>query len=265
MALFEAVHRFSVEDLVVEVYRSEAELGWAAAANTARVLSEAVADHGSARVVLATGNSQLACIAALASHDVPWERVSVFHMDEYVGMDEQHPASFRRWIRERVEEPFRPASVCYIAGDAQDVQAECDRYEAELRSAPLDLVCMGIGENGHLAFNEPFEARFDDDRWVREITLTPESRAQQVGEGHFPTIDAAPPTAITLTIPALLSAAHVQVCVPERRKATAVAAALRDAVTTACPATILRRYPQAKLFLEPESAGLVDLDSVVDA
>ncbi len=233
-------------------------MGRAAAANTAHILRAAVAERGSARVVIATGNSQFAFTDALADHDVPWDRVTVFHMDEYVGIDAGHSASFRRWIRERVEDRFAPRDVEYIVGDVADVQAECDRYEQALRAAPLDLVCMGIGENGHLAFNEPFDARFDDDRWVRVITLQPESRAQQVGEGHFGTLDEVPAEAISLTIPALLSARQVQICAPEKRKAAAVARALRDEVSTACPATILRRTPQARLFLEPDSAGMID-------
>lgn len=254
----ETVDRFRADELEVEVHPSAHDLGLAAATHTAGVLRDAVAARGSARVVLATGNSQVPFITALASCDVPWKQVTVFHMDEYIGVDDQHPASFRRWIRERVVEQFHPAAVFYIDGDAPDAQAECDRYEAELRSAALNLVCMGIGENGHLAFNEPDEARFDDDRWVRTITLTPHSRAQQVGEGHFATVGDVPPTAISLTIPALLSASHVQVCAPEARKARAVAAAISAPVTPACPATVLRRSPHAKLLVDAASAGLVD-------
>ncbi|WP_205856351.1 glucosamine-6-phosphate deaminase [Phytoactinopolyspora endophytica] len=255
------VQRFRADDLDVQVYASEEEMGRAAAANTAGILRAAVASRGSARVVIATGNSQFAFTDALTEQDVPWGRVVVFHMDEYVGIDEAHPASFRRWIRERIENRFSPQAVEYIIGDTPDIAAECDRYEGVLRAAPLDLVCMGIGENGHLAFNEPFEARFDDDRWVRGITLAPESRAQQVGEGHFPGSDDVPHQAISLTIPGLLSARHVQVCAPEARKAAAVARTLHDEVSAACPATILRRSPHATLFLEPASAGTKDIPS----
>ncbi|APU16455.1 MULTISPECIES: 6-phosphogluconolactonase [Actinoalloteichus] len=259
----EPIRQFTAAALPVEVYASEAEMGRAAARSAARVLREAVAARGSARAVMATGNSQFAFTDALRAEDVPWDHVTVFHMDEYVGIDREHPASFRRWIGERIERRLGPALVEYIHGDAPDAKAECDRYEELLRSAPIDLVCMGIGENGHLAFNEPFEADFDDDRWVRVITLLPESLTQQVGEGHFPDIDAVPPTAISLTIPALLAAAHVQVCAPEQRKAAAVAAALREEISTACPATILRRTPHATLYLEPASAGALGADTPV--
>lgn len=251
-----SIGQFSVADLAVEVHPSESELGRAAARRAAGILRAAVAERGFARVVVATGNSQLAFTDALGREDVPWDRVTVFHMDEYVGIDADHPASFRRWIRERIGQRFAPAAVEYIEGDVADVQAECDRYETMLRADRLDLVCMGIGENGHLAFNEPFEADFDDARWVRVITLTEESRAQQVGEGHFAGTDAVPPTAISMTVPALLSARHVQVCVPEERKARAVAATLNDDIGAACPATALRRTPHARLFLEPASAQM---------
>ena len=253
----QSITQFSAGELAVEIHRSPAELGRAAAERAAGILREAVAQRGTARIVVATGNSQFAFTDELAKQDVPWGHVTVFHMDEYVGIDASHPASFRRWVRECIEQRLAPAAVEYIDGDAADAQAECDRYEALLRAAELDLVCMGIGENGHLAFNEPFDADVDDPRWVRVIRLTDRSREQQVGEGHFPGLDAVPEAAITLTVPALLSARYVQVCVPEARKADAVAAALYDEIDTACPATALRRVPHATLFLEPASASRV--------
>lgn len=251
----EPIKAIQVEQLPIEVYASPAEMGRAAAERAADVIRAAVEARGHARIVVATGNSQFAFVSALHDQDIPWQQVTAFHMDEYVGIDADHSASFRRWIRERIEEPFSPATVEYIIGDAPDAQAEADRYEALLREAPLDLVCMGIGENGHLAFNEPYDADFEDERWARIITLTEESVRQQVGEGHFPDEASTPKTAISLTIPALLSAAHVQVCAPEGRKAAAVAAAVTEPISNACPATILRQTPHATVFLEPASAA----------
>lgn len=251
----EPIRTVQAEQLPIEVYASAEEMGRAAAERAAAVIRDAVAARGQARIVVATGNSQFDFVAALHEVDIPWDKVTAFHMDEYVGVDADHSAGFRRWIRERIEEPFSPAKVEYIAGDAPDPQAEADRYEALLREAPLDLVCMGIGENGHLAFNEPYDADFTDERWARIITLTDESVRQQVGEGHFPDEASTPKTAISLTIPALLSAAHVQVCAPEARKAGAVAAAVSEPISNACPATILRRTPHATVFLEPASAA----------
>jgi glucosamine-6-phosphate deaminase len=232
-------------------------MGAAAATLAAGFLRDVVKERGRARVVIATGNSQRTFTDALTGECVPWDRVEIFHMDEYVGIDDQHPASFQRWIRERIEYRCSPARVHYISGEG-DPQAVADRYEQELRSAPPDLVCMGIGENGHLAFNEPGDADFGDPRWARVVRLTAESRRQQVDEGHFPDPSSVPELAISLTIPALLSAERVQVCVPERRKAQAVRAALTDEIGPLCPATILRRTPYARLLLEPESAALLD-------
>lgn len=179
-------------------------------------------------------------------------------MDEYVGLPGDHPASFRRWIRERIEVPFRPTRVEYIDGGAADPKAECARYEALLREGPLDLACMGIGENGHLAFNEPGDADFDDERLVRVITLQERSRSQQVGEGHFPDERSVPAQALTLTIPALVSARRVQVCVPERRKAAAVAATVNAEISPDCPATVLRRCRHARVYLDAEAAAGLD-------
>ncbi|SDT35117.1 glucosamine-6-phosphate deaminase [Jiangella sp. DSM 45060] len=255
----EPITQFQAGELAVEVHSGTAEMGQAAAERAAAVIRDAVARTGRARAVFATGNSQFAFVQALRSQDVPWDRVTAFHLDEYVGIDADHPASFRRWIRERIEEPFQPERVHYIDGDAPDAEAECRRYEDLLREGPLDLICMGIGENGHIAFNEPNEADFADQRLARVITLTPESRAQQVGEGHFPDDAAVPATAISLTVPALLSGTQVLVCTPDQRKAAAVAAALRDEISPACPATILRTAGHATLFLDPESAGQLEV------
>ncbi|SFF30767.1 glucosamine-6-phosphate deaminase [Actinacidiphila alni] len=241
--------------LPVAIHPTTAEMAEAAAQHTAEVLRQAVDQRGSARVIMATGNSQLAFVAALPGQDIPWSKITVFHMDEYIGVGDGHSASFRKWIRERVAEPFGPAAVEYIDGTAEDIEAECARYEALLRAAPIDLTCMGIGENGHLAFNEPGEADFADPRWVRVIRLTQRSIDQQVGEGHFPDRASVPVTAISLTIPALLAAGSVQVVTPEARKAQAVRSTLTLEPTTDWPSTILRRTPHARLFLDAESAA----------
>ena len=253
------VRSFAADELKVEVYESERAMGASAADRATEAIRQAVRERGEARVVIATGNSQYAFVEALIERDVPWDAVTVFHMDEYVGMEADHPASFQRWIRERIEDRVHPRRVEYIAG-LGDAGVEAERYEQLLKAAPLDLVCMGIGENGHLAFNEPFEADFTDETWVRVITLTPESRRQQVGEGHFPSIDDVPQSAITLTVPALTSARAVQVCVPERRKADAVKKTLELEVSPALPSTYLRTLPQATLFLDPASASLLGGD-----
>jgi glucosamine-6-phosphate deaminase len=178
----------------------------------------------------------------------------VFHMDEYVGAGPDHPAGFQRWIRERIVQPVGPRAAHYLDGLAEP-GAECDRYAALLRALPLDLCCLGIGENGHLAFNDPPVADFDDPLVVKVVELDAACRRQQVNEGHFASIDAVPVEALTVTIPALLGAATVLAVVPEARKADPVRHALTDPVSTACPASILRTQAHVALYLDTGSAG----------
>jgi len=212
-----------------------------------------------AHAMFATGNSQLAFVDALVEHTegVPWGDVVVFHMDEYVGVGPDHPASFQKWIRERIVEPTGPRAAYYVNGlDPPD--EECERYARLLRLHPLDLCCLGIGENGHLAFNDPPVADFDDPADVKVVELDAACRRQQVDEGHFPDDDAVPRLAITVTIPALLRAQRVLAVVPEARKAEPVRAAVEGPVGTACPASILQRTAHATIYLDPESGALLD-------
>lgn len=240
----------------VRIAATTAALAVQAADAAAQVIRDGVARDGVTRVMFATGNSQLAFVDALAAYDLPWDRVAVFHMDEYVGMGADHPASFQRWIRQRIADRVRPLEVHYLDGLA-DPAAECARYGALLAAAPLHLCCLGIGENGHLAFNDPGVARFDDPHDVTVVELDEACRAQQVGEGHFATEADVPRRAITVTIPALLRAGRVLAVVPEARKAVPVAAALTGPVGTACPASILQRTPHAVVFLDAASASLL--------
>jgi glucosamine-6-phosphate deaminase len=245
-----------VDSLRIEAFDDLASLASTAAADAAAAIGAAVGDRGVANVMLATGNSQLAFLDALAARDdVAWERVVGFHMDEYLGMGADHPASFRRYMRERVVGRVHPGTFHELAGDAPDAEAECARYAALLRAHPLDVCCLGIGENGHLAFNDPGVADFDDPRDVKIVELDGTCRAQQVGEGHFAALDDVPTRALTVTIPALLRAEHVLAIVPEARKAEPVRATLYGPVTTACPASVLRRHPGATLYLDAASAS----------
>jgi glucosamine-6-phosphate deaminase len=251
------VSAFRVDDLEVRVFPSELALGSAAAADATDAIRAAVEQRGHANVMLATGNSQFAFLEALTARtDVPWNRVTGFHMDEYVGMDDAHPASFARYMRERVVDIVHPHAFHYVDG-TNDAAAECARYTALLREHPLDLCCLGIGENGHLAFNDPPFADFEDEHDVKEVTLDDASRRQQVGEGHFEGLDDVPRTAITVTIPALLRARRVLAIVPEARKAGAVKRTLEGPITTSCPASILRRTQHATLYLDAESSANV--------
>jgi glucosamine-6-phosphate deaminase len=245
-----------VENMRVYVHRDVRALGRATAAAAADALRRAVAERGVAHAMFATGNSQLEFVERLvgATPDVPWSDVVVFHMDEYVGAGPDHPAGFQRWIRERIVDRVAPRDAYYLDGLA-DPRAECERYAGLLRRHPLDLCCLGIGENGHLAFNDPPVADFDDPLTVKVVELEQACRRQQVNEGHFNALDDVPTEAVTVTIPALLHAATVLAIVPEARKAGPVHAALTGPVSTACPASILRTRRQVALHLDPGSAG----------
>jgi len=248
----------TVDDLRVGVYPDTAALARAAADSAARVLRDSVAMKGVANAMFATGNSQLEFVEALvsATPGVPWTDVVVFHMDEYVGVGPDHPAGFQRWIRERISDRVRPRRAHYIDGLVEP-EDECGRYAALLRANPLDLCCLGIGENGHLAFNDPPVADFDDPLDMKVVELDRDCRLQQVHEGHFSDIDAVPTRALTATIPALLRAGTVLGVVPEARKAEPVRAAITGPVSTACPASILRTRRNVTLYLEPESASFL--------
>jgi len=247
-----------VDEMPVLVHPDGAALARAAAQEAAAAIIGAVKARGVAHAMFATGNSQLAFVDAVTGwSEVPWADVVVFHMDEYVGVGPDHPASFRRWITERISDRVHPRAAHYVDGLAEP-GAECDRYATLLRSRPLDLCCLGIGENGHLAFNDPPVADFDDPLDVKMVELDAGCRRQQVNEGHFPDIDSVPRHALTVTIPALLRAGTVLAVVPEGRKAEPVRAALRGPVSTSCPASVLRTRANVTLHLDRHSAALLD-------
>jgi glucosamine-6-phosphate deaminase len=247
-----------LNSMKVQVFASKHDLGEAAAEQAAAFIRAAVQSRGEARIIVATGNSQLEFIDALVRvPDVPWNAVHVFHMDEYFGMSEDHPASFRRWIRERVVDRVHPKTAAYLDGSAPDAEAECLRYAQLIMEGPIDLAFVGIGENGHIAFNDPPVADFFDPNVVKPVTLDEACRRQQVGEGHFPSVSETPREALTLTCPALMRAEHLVCCVPDARKAKAVQAALEGPVTTACPASLLRTHPSVYLYLDQDSASLL--------
>lgn len=249
---------FKADALDVRVYDSRADLSEAVAHEVRDYLAAALAANGSAAAILATGNSQIQFLARLvALGGVDWSRVTLFHMDEYLGISGDHPASFRRYMRERVEALVKPRAFHYLAGDAPLPLDECRRYADLLRAQPIDLCCLGIGENGHVAFNDPPVANFDDPDLVKLVKLDDACKTQQVKEGHFPDLGAVPAYAYTLTVPALCQTRRMLCLAPETRKAKPVKDALQGPVSTACPASILRRQPHASLLLDMDSAALL--------
>jgi glucosamine-6-phosphate deaminase len=244
--------------LEVRVFDTPALLATAAADDAAAALRAAITQFGRANVMLATGNSQLAFLDELVQRDgIDWSRVVAFHMDEYVGVSAAHPASFERYMRERVADRVPELTFHYLSGDSGDPELAAQGYQELLWAHPLDLCCCGIGENGHLAFNDPSVADFADARDVKVVALEQASRRQQVGEGHFTDVDAVPTHAITVTIPALLRASRVLAIVPEARKAVAVRDALLGPISIECPASKLRDADDATLYLDVDSASLL--------
>ena len=246
-----AEKKLSYGDLNVTIFENEAALGQAAAAKFAADVRAVIADRSSANVIIATGNSQLAFFTALRERsDINWSKINVFHMDEYVGMSESHPASFRGFAKREIIIPLGAKAFFGIEGDADNPEQAAKDYAVLLEQHPPDITCMGIGENGHIAFNDPPYANFFDPEMVKVVELDEVSRKQQVGEGHFPSLEETPKSAISLTIPMLLLAPSLLVIVPEKRKAAAVKRALEGDITEDCPASILRKTSKATLFLD---------------
>ncbi len=253
------VRRFRVGTMRIEIHPSRQAMGEAAARAAAESLRELAASAPNVGVIFATGASQLATLHALTSMaNLPWGQVVGFHMDEYVGIAPDHPASFRRYLRENLTSRVSLRAFHEIDGTQPDLDAVCADYVRLLHGYDPKLCLLGIGENGHLAFNDPAEADFSDPRDMKLVHLDNECRQQQVAEGWFPGVDAVPAEALTLTIPALLRVPKLIASVPGARKAHIVKRTLEEPISTACPATIFRTHPDVTVFLDRESAAELD-------
>jgi glucosamine-6-phosphate deaminase len=250
------ISSFKVGTLAIEVYEDRTALGQAAATAVASRLRELAKQHETVPVIFATGDSQRATLHALAAMpDVPWSQIIGFRMDEYVGLPEGHPASFSRYMRENLTSRVQLRRMYEIDGSKANVQKTCAEY-AELLRAHAPLLCLlGVGENGHVAFNDPAEALFDDPVDVKQVTLDLVCREQQVNEGAFSSVAEMPERAITITVPALFRVPELILSIPGPRKARIVKRTLYDPISTACPATILRGHPNATAFLDRASAA----------
>jgi glucosamine-6-phosphate deaminase len=249
---------FKKDHLTVHIFNDGLEVAAYAAEKAGTYLVEQLASQPEVRVMLATGNSQIRFLSQLQKNPrIDWQRLVLFHMDEYLGIAETHKSSFRFYMREKVERLVQPKKFHYIIGDAPEPIQECDRYEGLLREKPLDLICLGVGENGHLAFNDPPVANYDDKRWVKIVQLDEACKAQQVNEGHFPSLEAVPPYALTVTLPGLFSARRMICSCPEKRKAVAVKNALEGPIAPSCPASYLRKCSSAEILLDKDSASLL--------
>ena len=242
----------------LSIHADRAVLGRKVAANAAEAIRHAVRDRGQITLVVATGSSQFEVLAELvAQPSIPWERVTVFHLDEYVGLPPEHPASFRRYLRERfvARLPTPPAAFHELDGEAEP-HAECRRLAALVPAGPFDIALVGIGENGHLAFNDP-PADFTTTQPYIVVPLDDACRRQQVGEGWFATLADVPTRAISMSVQRILASRTIFCSVPDRRKAEAVRDAVEGPVTPDVPASILQRHPDCRLHVDREAASLL--------
>jgi len=240
------------------IYKGRAELGRAAAKTAAGQIKDAIANKGQANIVLATGASQFEVLEKLtAAEGIDWSRVTMFHLDEYIGLGGDHPAGFRKYLRQRfVDKVGELKAVHFINGDAPGPEQECERLGELISRQTIDVTLAGIGENGHLAFNDP-PADFETQQPYIVVALDEKCRRQQLGEGWFKKLEDVPARAISMSIRQILKSELLIVSVPDLRKASAVKATLEGPVTPNCPASILQEHPNCKLLLDEQSASLL--------
>lgn len=243
---------FFIDKLAVQVHNSREEMGAIAALGVANRIKNILNVKEEGNIIFAAAPSQNEFISSLLTiPDVEWNRINAFHMDEYIGIDPEAPQSFGKFLKTKLFDLIPFKEVHYI--NPLNPQHECSRYAQLLEKYPTDIVCLGIGENGHLAFNDPPIADFNDPKSVKIVELDEVCRNQQVNDGCFDSLADVPKTAITLTIPALMSSQHMSCVVPGPTKADAVSNTLYGDVTTYCPASILRTHQDAVLFLDSDS------------
>jgi glucosamine-6-phosphate deaminase len=241
------------------IYKTKQEMGAAAAAVAAQAIKKAIDEHGRANIILATGASQFEMLKNLVQAEtVDFSKVTMFHLDEYIDMAEDHPASFRKFLKERFVEKVPGLKAAYfIAGDTGDPQQECSRVGSLITEHPIDVAMIGIGENGHLAFNDP-PADFETEEPYIIVELDEKCRKQQLGEGWFERLQQVPWQAISMSIKQIMKSGCLIVTVPDQRKAEAVKNALEGEVTPMCPASILQQHGNCKIFLDAEAASLLN-------
>ena len=240
------------------IYKTKQQMGAAAAARAAKILKETIENNGQANIILATGTSQIEMLKSLVgTSGIDWPKVTMFHLDEYIALGADHPASFRKFLKERfVDKVPALKAVHFVNGNADDPQAECRRIGDIIAANPIDMALIGIGENGHLAFNDP-PADFETEEPFIIVELDEKCRKQQLGEGWFETLELVPRQAISMSIRQIMKSACLIVTVPDKRKAEAVKNALEGEVTPMCPASILQQHKNCKIFLDAEAAFLL--------
>ncbi len=249
------LNKRTVGNLEVRTFETRAEMGAAAAKDAAARINAIIAKKGEANLVFAAAPSQNEVLEGLLAQDIDWTKVRGFHQDEYVGISDQEPAGFGNFLRRAIFDRVPFKELHYLLCDEAESEAKCDAYAELLKQYPIDLIFLGFGENGHMAFNDPAVADFNDPKMVKIVELDDICRQQQVNDGCFPNLDAVPKTAMTLTLSFIMNVPEAICVVPTVRKADAVHNALLGPVTTACPASILRQHPNAALYLDQDSAS----------
>jgi glucosamine-6-phosphate deaminase len=251
------IGKLTVDKLKVRIYETRVQMGAEAAKDAAEKIKELLLlTQGFINIIFAAAPSQNEFLSSLSQEkDINWRRVNAFHMDEYVGLDNKAPQTFAHFLKESIFEKVSLNEVHYINGNAEDLHAECLRYAKLLKEYPADIVCMGIGENTHIAFNDPHSADFNDPLMVKVVTLDELSRQQQLHDGCFTHLQDVPTSAITLTIPALLQANSIYCIVPGKKKAMAVFHTLNSEVNENYPSTSLKKHSNATLYLDMDSAS----------
>jgi glucosamine-6-phosphate deaminase len=256
LAISTILRQFKAGSLNIEIHPDSGTAAEAAACNAARSLIELGENNNEFGVIFATGSSQIATLEALtAAPGLPWNKVLGFHLDEYIGMAVDHPASFRGYLQRHLLSKVELKEFHEIDGTSADIDEVCRQYASRLRKTAPQLCLLGIGENGHLAFNDPGEADFDDPQDVKIVHLDTMCRQQQASEGWFNSQEDVPEIAITVTIPALFRVPRLILSVPGPRKAEAIKRLIEGPISTSCPATILRQHPNATLYLDQDAAA----------
>ncbi len=252
------IKTFTVEKLKVVVAENRNAIGKLSAEHVSKIISELLIKEKEVRIVFAAAPSQNEFLQELSyDNSIDWSKIVAFHMDEYIGLPENSDKLFSVYLEKHIFSKVKFKSIHLINSHEKNTEKECKRYEALIKEKPIDLVLMGIGENGHIAFNDPPVADFKDKTFVKIVELDEKCKAQQVNDAGFKSIVEVPKTAYTLTVPALISAKYLNIVVPGIRKAEAVKNTLNSEISTKCPATILRTHPNAVLFLDADSASIL--------
>lgn len=250
--------QFIKDKLTVKIFETRDGMGEAVAEAVSKKINELLNEQPFVNMIFGAAPSQNEFFAALVKKNVQWDKVNAFHMDEYINLAVDASQGFGNFLKEHLFGKVAFNSVNYIDGNLADYEAECNRYSDLLKKFPTDIVCLGIGENTHLAFNDPHVADVNDPYFVKRVDLDQACRTQQVNDGCFKTIDEVPTHALTLTLPALLQAPFAFCTVPTEKKAKAIFHTLNEEISDNFPSTLLRNHPNAILFLDNQSSSLIN-------